>query len=175
MTEQQIPTPSEDKGAGLSSRESAIEKIEAIDAEKPEILAAAALLAFSGPLPPPSILRSYEEIVPGSAKEMHDAVLSMHRHQMEMGKLKVKATLERQERYQCLFARGQLFAFLLAILLIICGTACILKGHDWAGGTIVTGALTSLVLAFLSGRQPIPDIGEAEKPEDESLEQTEEA
>ena len=48
---------------------------------------------------------------------------------------------------------GQICAFMIGIAGIGFGSYVALKGHDWAGGTIASLALTGLAVVFLTGRR----------------------
>lgn len=113
----------------------------------------AAFAAFSGPLPPPDILKAYEGVVPGAAKDMHELALERARRAMATEEKAAEAKIEDQRAVRAQFRRGQWLAFILALALISWGSACVLNGHDWAGATIVTTTLVSLVLAFLWGKR----------------------
>ena len=104
-------------------------------------------LQYSGPIPPPSILEGYERLLPGAA----DRILSMaekeqqHRHQLEKdesvdNRLTVK--------------RGAIFAFIITLSVVACGTYVIAIGKSGAGIAVILGALASLVSAFITGRTP---------------------
>ena len=136
---------------------------EAEPALGPEQADVAALMMFTGPLPPPMILESYVRLVPGLAKEMHELTIAKARHEMEVEKIAAQAKIEDRSAERNQFRRGQWLAFVLALTLIICGTACILMSHDWAGATIITGTLASLVLAFMWGKR---SAGKAEQREE---------
>lgn len=89
---------------------------------------------FSGPIPPPSVLEGYEQIVPGSAERiirMAEAE-STHRQALEnrvlLGDLK-EARL------------GQIFGFLIGIFAIGCGTYAAVNGSEIAGGFIGTAGV----------------------------------
>jgi len=115
---------------------------------------AQAMQFFSGPLPPPVILEQYERLVPGAAKDMHELALAKARHHMEMDRTAMGAQTQDLQAERAQFKRGQDRAFMLALVLIGCGTACILTGHDTAGAGIIVGTLVALVLAFIWGRRP---------------------
>jgi len=110
-------------------------------------------VSFSGPLPPPELLKAYDAVVPGAAKDMHELALTISRHKIELDRLAATASADGRRAEYDKFKRGQWMAFLLAAILIVSGTVCILKGHDGAGATIITTCLASLVLAFLWGKQ----------------------
>ena len=63
MTEISNPNPNPD-----------IEEIQIISQE----------FSFSGPLPPPQVLASYDKIVPGSAAKIIDATMHQSQHRMEL-------------------------------------------------------------------------------------------
>ncbi|MDD2772101.1 MAG: DUF2335 domain-containing protein [Elusimicrobiales bacterium] len=99
-----------------------------------------------GPLPSPDTLKQYNLIVPGLAKMIctEFAKQSEHRRQLESKILPEQALQSK---------RGQWFAFIIALALIVCGTWCINKGHDWAGVAVITGTLASAVGTFVYGKR----------------------
>jgi uncharacterized membrane protein len=117
------------------------------EAQEEEFIAA---MFFQGPLPPPAVLRSYNDIIPGAAQDMHNLALEKARHEMEMDKQHART-----------FRRAQWLTFFLALFLIVCGTTIILAGYAWAGATIITADLVGLVLAFLYGRRSESDSSES--------------
>jgi ABC-type proline/glycine betaine transport system permease subunit len=48
---------------------------------------------------------------------------------------------------------GQICAFVIGIAGIGSGSYVALQGHDWAGGTIASLALTGLAVVFLTGKR----------------------
>lgn len=101
---------------------------------------------FSGPIPPPSIIAGYEEVVPGAA----DRIIAMaenqakHRQSIELFEVKTEA------RDSLL---GIIFAFILGIGSIIACIVVVLTVRENAGaiaGSLlgVTG-IGSIVTAFL--------------------------
>lgn len=102
--------------------------------------------SFSGPLPPPHILADYEQITTGAA----DRIISMaereqtHRHTIESTAI----SGELQKR-----TRGQIFAFALAVLILLISTALILAGHNIVGFITLIGAISSLCYIFISGQK----------------------
>lgn len=71
-------------------------------------------ISFAGPLPPPAVFAAYEETLSGAA----DRILSMaekqssHRQEMEHKSLKSSS---------CQATLGQVFAFILALVVILSG------------------------------------------------------
>jgi uncharacterized membrane protein len=100
---------------------------------------------FSGPLPPPEMLRKYEDLLPGSA----DRVISMaerqsvHRQALEAKVVNSNCSNERL---------GMLLGFGVVVLVVSAGTYAVSIGKDITGmGAIVT-ALASLVGVFVYGK-----------------------
>ncbi len=50
-------------------------------------------------------------------------------------------------------SRGQIFAFILSLLLILSGSYLIYLNHDTAGTTIITGTVIGLATVFIWGRK----------------------
>lgn len=103
----------------------------------------------SGPIPPPEILKGYEQTLPGAA----DRIIAMaeketnHRHDME------KSTSDKEFREA---RTGQVLGFLIGCLIIIAGVVMAILGKPWTGAAIVGGAVIGLVIAFIIGRQENP-------------------
>lgn len=115
------------------------------DRQNPPVAAA----AFQGPIPPPSILRGYDEIIPDGAERIMTMAEDEqdHRHDLE-------------KRQVGLFERGQWFAFILGLVTIGCGTYLLATGHDVTGfGTLLIG-LGSIVSSLLFGNQTSSDASD---------------
>lgn len=59
--------------------------------------------------------------------------------------------------------RGQTFGFIIGIIAIAGGVACILQGYEWAGGFIGGGGITGLVSVFVYGKRKQEKNLEGEK------------
>lgn len=105
--------------------------------------------AWSGPLPPPSLLGHYDEIIPGSAER----ILTMaekeqsHRHELEMSELRENVKLAKGDHWQIFF--GQIFAFVIAITFILTGAFLVYHGAQLAGAFLSSIGVVSIVSAFL--------------------------
>ena len=100
---------------------------------------------FQGPIPPPNILSRYEEIVPGAAER----IISMAEKQGEHRRnLEVKVIDKDSGRA----SRGQVFAFIIAMTIIIGGFTMIWKGKNLEGMTSIITAVTALVGIFIYGK-----------------------
>jgi len=101
-----------------------------------------AAAAFQGPIPPPSILRGYDEIIPDGAERIMTMAEDEqdHRHDLE-------------KRQIGLFERGQWFAFILGLVTVGGGTYLLATDHDLTGfGALLIG-LGSIVSSLLFSNQ----------------------
>lgn len=104
-------------------------------------------IEFSGPIPPPAVLKQYEEISPGSA----DRILSMaekeqhHRHRLE-NTVAVDDTM--------LSRLGMRFAFAITMTSLSAATWLGFLGHEIAGSAIGACGITLIVARFLSRPRP---------------------
>lgn len=101
---------------------------------------------FSGPLPHPSVLKGYEEILPGAA----DRIITMaekqagHRHRLESLVLRfdeVKSVL------------GLILAFLIVTAAFVVGGYTALNGKPLFGGVISLAGLAAVVGPFIYQRR----------------------
>ncbi len=109
--------------------------------------------SYEGPLPPPSYLRGYDEIVPGAAREIISWVKeeSEHRRRLEVEESKHRRGLEvramdlgeKSLNWGIFRATAGLFlAWPLMGGVVVAGYFLIQAGHDWAGTVIVSTGLT---------------------------------
>ena len=100
---------------------------------------------FKGPLPPPSVLRQYEERFPGAGER----ILTMtekeqtHRHNWDRQMLEYKG-MEVQN--------GQKFGFMLGVLAIGGGIFCAYIGQPVVAGILVGTTALGIVTAFIQDR-----------------------
>ncbi len=101
---------------------------------------------YSGPLPPPESLASYDEISPGFANRIIAMAESEmdHRHELEKRALTGDIWEARI---------GQFFGFLIGMGTVIAGTITAINGAQWAGGFIGTTGVIGLVSVFIYGRK----------------------
>ena len=105
----------------------------------------AARFHYEGPLPPPEMLQAYDLISPGFANRIIAMAESQSTHRIEIE----KHVIPTREKFA---GRGQIFAFILGVFGISCGTYCITHGQPTAGSIIGGGTVVSLASAFLLGR-----------------------
>lgn len=112
---------------------------------------------FTGPIPPPDLLRAYENILPGLA----DRVVSMaekegdHRRRQETKGLdaEIEVNFLLATSYTADVKRGQKFALCIGICAITVGGLVAVLGQPVVGGLLGTGGLIGLVKAFIDGRK----------------------
>lgn len=100
----------------------------------------------SGPIPAPETIESYDKIIPNGAERIMVMAeeQSAHRRKME------DSVISSQNK---LSERGQVFAFILSIILIGTGVASFLTGHDGVAGTIFGVTIVGLVTVFIVGKK----------------------
>jgi len=100
--------------------------------------------SYSGPIPPPELLKRFDEIEPGTAKKILQLWEDQSRHRMGLEKYVIHSDVYRSWA-------GLVCGFLIAVFTIVTGGYLVLSGHDGAGGTIATLGLASLVGVFVYG------------------------
>lgn len=112
--------------------------------------------SFSGPIPHPSILKGYEQIVPGSADRIITMAETQQEHRMELEKMAVSGQLSSNKR-------GQIFAFIVFFVCIGVGVLLAFLGMKTFAGTLITVTVVSLAGLFLTGRAGISSDLEKKK------------
>jgi uncharacterized membrane protein len=100
--------------------------------------------SFSGPLPPPLVLREYNEIIPGLADRIVSLAEKQTQHRIGIENKVIDSDIGKSWI-------GLVCGLIVALACVGAGTACILYGHDWAGATLATGAVGGLVYTFVYG------------------------
>ena len=109
---------------------------------------------FSGPFPPPSLLRRYEEVLSGGADRVFVFTENeqRHRHQFEDRALQIHSELQR---------RGQWMGVILPISAVVGSIICAALGQGPAaitlGGLGLMGIVFSLIDKFLHKDGSSPD------------------
>ena len=100
----------------------------------------------SGPLPPPSFFRAYEDTLPGAAHR----ILTMaekqqgHRHVQQSVRLASDASRE---------ARGQWMAFAIVMVALVGGFSLVMFGRSIEGVATALGAIGGIVGLFMRSRR----------------------
>ncbi len=122
-------------------------KLGELVSQHPEIRSTLTIEAssFSGPLPHPRILKEYNDVHEGFAERIlvmaekdADHIRKMQATALDAKKLEI--------------TMGQIFAFIIGIVALLCGTYIAVNDHPVAGTLIGTGGVIGLVSAFILGR-----------------------
>jgi len=95
--------------------------------------------SFSGPLPPPEMLRAYDEVLPGSAKDFLATLKVEQAHRIGWEN-RISEAMIRQEN------QGQWFGFLIAVFAIVASVYLARHGNN-------------LVAAILAGVTAVAFVG----------------
>ena len=99
------------------------------------------LAQTSGPLPPPQILQHYNEIIPNGADRI-----------MVMTETAQAAIIEDRRDGRRAERRGQHFAFVCVLAILLTGIVFVAVGETTAGLSISGVGMAAVVLAFVRGR-----------------------
>lgn len=115
--------------------------------------------SFSGPLPPPDLLRGYDEVVPGCADRIITQFEEQGRHRRKQESRVISHRL-----FSSTF--GQILAFLLLLSIIGAGTFLAYSGKEVAGfGTIATAVAGAAGVLILAKKAQEKDLAEKREPE----------
>ena len=107
------------------------------------------IVSFQGPLPPPDVLRQYDDILPGAAERIiaGSEAERAHRHRQERRALSLESWSQ---------ILGMVFGFLIALAGFGAATTMAYLQLPWPAAT--TGGLTlaALVGVFVTGRTRLP-------------------
>lgn len=108
---------------------------------------------FVGPLPPPGILKGYEELYEGAAQIIFEQFVLEQEHRRKMEQKLV--SLEESDRAQSdkSFTRGQWFGFIIAVLGIAGSLIAGVLGATITGSVVGGGTIVSLVAVFVSRKR----------------------
>jgi uncharacterized membrane protein len=98
---------------------------------------------FSGPLPPPQLLKGYNDAFPGCAERVVAMAERQSAHRQQLEKAVVESNCN---------ARGQWFAFILALVVIGGGVYLLAEGKSLEGFSAIILAVGSIVGALIYGR-----------------------
>ncbi len=102
--------------------------------------------SFSGPIPPPHILKGYEDVLPGSA----DRILRMAEEQS-----KHRQSLENQVIPEQLAQsrRGQYFGFSLALICLVSSSVLAFYGMTVVASILASTTIGAVVYTFVLGKK----------------------
>ena len=102
--------------------------------------------SFSGPLPPPSLLQQYDNIVPGAAKIIFDKFEQQSNHRVKIESSVVTAANRKE-------LLGLVLGFIIAMTTILGGIYTVLQGYTFLGGGLSFTGLALIVVAFVTGKK----------------------
>ena len=97
-------------------------------------------------LPPPEEMTQYEKLRPGITDVLLTAFQEQTHHRIEIEKKVIDSVISNSKR-------GQIFAFILSLIVIIGGFSLIFLDKNALGITSILGALTALVGTFIYGNK----------------------
>jgi uncharacterized membrane protein len=134
-------------------REVAPEALNKIPDEKKELLAGLVIektthirSVRNAPLPEPSELAVYNQIIPNGADRIMKMAEAQTAHRIEIEK-----TVIFSQKNQAF--RGQVFGLIVGLGGLSLATFAAMNGHDWFGGAIGSGTLVSLVYVFVQSKE----------------------
>ena len=99
---------------------------------------------YEGPLPPPALLRQYNEIVENGA----DRIFVILENQVSHRSYLERAVIDRDNRRA---DWGVICAFVICICFLVSGSWLVSTGHDTAGGVIATTGIAGIAGTFIYG------------------------
>jgi len=113
--------------------------------------------SFSGPLPPPQVLKDYNDVLPDAAERIIAMAETQSVHRQSLERLSVEATLQDARAGRAERRTGQWLGFTLALVAIVGGSLAAILSPGTAGqigGAVIGGsALVSLVSVFVAGSE----------------------
>lgn len=106
--------------------------------------------AFSGPLPSPQVLKGYAEMVPDAPERILRMAETSLAHDMEMDKKNCSLSQCGMDYGYKTARRGQIFALIMGLLLVISGVVLTVLGFEKIGLTIFSTTLVGTVGLFLT-------------------------
>lgn len=102
--------------------------------------------SYAGLLPPPAMLEYYARILPGGVEWIIKTAESQIAHRQALETKKLESDIQREKT-------GQVFAFVITLVVILVGGTVIYVGRSTAGGfALIIAALASLAGVFIYGR-----------------------
>src|SRR5438270_668039 len=102
--------------------------------------------SFSGPLPPPQTLAQYNQAFPGAAERIVKMAEDQSAHRQSLEKAGVHADIGNEKR-------GQVLAFIIALVLFLGGVTIVWQGKSVAGITLMLAEIATLAGLFIYGKE----------------------
>lgn len=115
--------------------------------------------AFQGPLPPPYLLRGYQDILPDAPERIFQLTEKEFAHRQKMEEKALDGAINRDKR-------GQWFGLGATIFTVACATLLGITGHEVLAGTVI-GIVVAVAGIFVLRQKPsIKKKSEDKKPEE---------
>jgi uncharacterized membrane protein len=101
------------------------------------------MFQYSGPVPPPELLRGYAEVYPDAPEKIFSLAENQQKHRQELE----KEGLKKSYKYQL---TGLTFGFLIALVLIVGALVLILMDKEILGISLLGPTFIGLVTLFVS-------------------------
>lgn len=102
--------------------------------------------AFKGPVPPPEVIREYEQILPGLADRIFKMAEDQSAHRRAMETKEVNSI-----NFRALL--GLVFAFIIILVVILVGAYLIYNDHPITGLVAMLSASVYIVYNFITGKK----------------------
>jgi len=102
--------------------------------------------SFSGPLPPPQLLKAYSSVVDNGAERIFKMAENQSKHRIDLESHAIKEELLQSRR-------GQIFGFILGIVGLILATVLAFYGYETIAGIFGTTTIGALVTVFVIGKK----------------------
>lgn len=102
--------------------------------------------SFSGPIPPPELLKGYNEVVKDGAERIFIMAEKQSNHRMQLEDHAIKEELK-QSRL------GQVFGFILGIVGLVLAAILAILDHEAIAGIFGTTTIVGLVTVFVLGKK----------------------
>ena len=98
--------------------------------------------SFTGPIPPPEVIKGYESVIPGSAERLLKIAEEEQQHRFEIDNQLTKG-------YMALNVRGQLLGFFIVLTLIVAIVFLTIYNHEYVAGGLTLVAVSLSVIFVL--------------------------
>ncbi|HAF2502209.1 TPA: DUF2335 domain-containing protein [Salmonella enterica] len=102
--------------------------------------------SFSGPLPPPDVIRGYDQILPGGAERIFSMAEKEQAHRHKMDSTAVNGAIRKDKR-------GQWMGFSIAITILAIASVFAWRGNTAFAGALIAIDLIGFVSVFVLGRR----------------------
>lgn len=102
--------------------------------------------AFQGPLPPPYLLRGYQDILPDAPERIFQLTEKEFAHRQKMEEKALDGAINRDQR-------GQRFGLGATLFTVACATLLGLTGHEVLAGAVI-GTVVAVACIFVLRQKP---------------------